>query len=173
MSYSATRVYRLIAVPTWLLLATLALLISQPASAEKPVIWPQDDGWNVINTDKSYATLVDDLRLAIVEADMLIVTEASPTAAAAERGETIPGNRVIGVFRNDYAVKIIRQSVPAMIEAPLRFYITEDSPNASTLSWKIPSTLLMPYDQENIDLENIANELDMLFQRIANNATKP
>lgn len=172
MSYSTTRVHRLIAVPTWLLLVTLALLISQSASAEKPVIWPQD-GWNVINTDKSYATLVDDLRLAIVEADMLIVTEASPTAAAAERGETIPGNRVIGVFRNDYAVEIIRQSVPAMIEAPLRFYVTEDSPNASTLSWKTPSTLLMPYDQENIDLENIANELDILFQRIASNATKP
>ncbi|MGO2008201.1 hypothetical protein [Vreelandella alkaliphila] len=172
MSYSTTRVHRLIAVPTWLLLVTLALLISQSASAEKPVIWPQD-GWNVINTDKSYATLVDDLRLAIVEADMLIVTEASPTAATAERGETIPGNRVIGVFRNDYAVEIIRQSVPAMIEAPLRFYVTEDSPNASTLSWKTPSTLLMPYDQENIDLENIANELDILFQRIASNATKP
>ncbi|RUR26719.1 DUF302 domain-containing protein [Vreelandella andesensis] len=170
MTYLFAYGYRLIAAPVWLLLATLT--ISQSVIAEEPITWPQE-GWNVINTDKSYTTLVDDLRQAVAEADMLIVTEASPTAAAAQRGETIPGNRVIGVFRNDYAVRIIRQSVPAMIEAPLRFYITEDSPNAATLSWKTPSALLMPYDYENTNLEIIANELDILFQRIANNATTP
>jgi uncharacterized protein (DUF302 family) len=140
--------------------------------AGEPIDWPQQ-GFNVMVTEKPYADLVEDLRRAVSEAGMFVVTEASPTAAAAQRGETIPGNRVMGVFRNDFAVRIIRQSVPAMIEAPLRFYVTEDSPETATLSWKSPSAVFTPYDQGNEELASIARELDTLFQRIANSATNP
>ena len=36
-------------------------------------------------------------------------------------GIEIPENRVVGVFNNDYAVRILDMSTAAMIEAPLRF----------------------------------------------------
>ncbi|MEA2117066.1 DUF302 domain-containing protein [Halovibrio sp. HP20-50] len=154
-------------------LAALFVLLafSATSNADASIDWPQE-GWNVVVTDKSYVDLVDDLRRAVEQADMLVVTEASPTEAAARRGETIPGNRVIGVFRNDFAVRIIRESVPAMIEAPLRFYVTEDDSESATLSWKTPSAVFAPYGQGDDDeLAHIASELDELFTRIANNAT--
>lgn len=147
------------------------LVFSATSNADTAVDWPQE-GWNVVVTEKAYADLVKDLRHAVEQADMLVVTEASPTDAAARRGETIPGNRVIGVFRNDFAVRIIRESVPAMIEAPLRFYVTENDSESATLSWKTPSAVFAPYGQGDDDeLADIANELDELFARIANHAT--
>lgn len=152
--------------------AFVVLLVFSAASHADPAVdWPQK-GWNVVVTEKPYADLVEDLHHAIEQADMLVVTEASPTEAAARRGETIPGNRVIGVFRNDFAVRIIRESVPAMIEAPLRFYVTENDAGSATLSWKTPSAVFAPYGQGDDDeLADIANELDELFVRIANHAT--
>ncbi|KPQ26205.1 MAG: hypothetical protein HLUCCA13_00505 [Halomonas sp. HL-48] len=170
MSYLPIHAHRFIVASLWVL-ATLALVISHSANAEEPIQWPQE-GWNVVITDKAYADLVEDLRSAVAENDMIVVTEASPTDAAAQRGETIPGNRVIGVFRNDFAIRIIRESVPAMIEAPLRFYVTEDDAESATLSWKTPSAVFAPYGQNDDDeLAAIASELDELFTRIANHAT--
>ena len=75
------------------------------------------------------------------------------------------------MFRNDFAVRIIRESVPAMIEAPLRFYVTENDSESATLSWKTPSAVFAPYGQGDDDeLAKIASELDELFTRIADNA---
>ena len=63
---------------------------------------------------------------------MGVVTQAGPTQAAASRGITIPGNRVIGVFNNDFAVNILALSTAAMIEAPIRFYVTEGADGTAT-----------------------------------------
>jgi len=153
-----------------LLMGFLLFSFSLTSNADTAVDWPQE-GWNVVVTEKAYVDLVENLRRAVEQADMLVVTEASPTDAAARRGETIPGNRVIGVFRNDFAVRIIRESVPAMIEAPLRFYVTENDSESATLSWKTPSAVFAPYGQGDDDeLAKIASELDELFTRIADNA---
>ncbi|MDQ7728824.1 DUF302 domain-containing protein [Halomonas sp. SpR8] len=135
--------------------------------------WP-DQGWTVISAEKDYATLLDDLRDAVEDAGMAVVTEAGPTEAATQRGETIPGNRVVGVFRNDFAVTIIRESVPAMIEAPLRFYVTEEDAESATLAWKHPNDVFAPYITEHTpDLANAAQELDVIFQRIGDSAVAP
>ncbi|WP_336270076.1 DUF302 domain-containing protein [Vreelandella arctica] len=143
------------------------------ASANEPIDWPEE-GWTVIASEKNYATLLDDLHQAVSDAGMVVVTEAGPTEAAAQRGETIPGNRVVGVFRNDFAVDIIRESVPAMIEAPLRFYVTEDSADSATLSWKIPSYVFAPYiNQSTPKLDDNAQTLDALFQQIGDSAVSP
>ncbi|MDR9440331.1 MAG: DUF302 domain-containing protein, partial [Halomonas sp.] len=92
---------------------------------------------------------------------------------AANRGVTIPGNRVVGVFRNDFAVRILRLSVPAMIEAPMRFYVTENDDGSATLAWKTPTHLLSPYmDAAGEELETVARELDTLFAAIAKRATE-
>jgi len=59
------------------------------------------EGWAVHNTQQSYADLLENTRAAIKAEGMFLVTEAGPTQAAANRGIDIPGNRVLGVFRNN------------------------------------------------------------------------
>ncbi|MEO0683334.1 MAG: DUF302 domain-containing protein, partial [Pseudomonadota bacterium] len=71
------------------ILAALALLVALPAAAES--VAPRE-GWRVIDTDKTYAALLEDLRAAVKAEKMGLVTEAGPTEVAAKRGETIPGN---------------------------------------------------------------------------------
>ena len=129
------------------------------------------DGWAVHDTDKPFGQLVDDLKAAAKAEGLFVVTQAGPTAAAKRRGITIPGNRVIGVFNNKYAVRVIRLSVPAMIEAPIRFYVTEDDDGTATLSYKTPSHVFAPYTGEaGADLKAVATELDGVFDAIATQA---
>lgn len=129
------------------------------------------EGWRVIATDKAYQVLVDDLKAAIKAEKMLLVTQASASAGAKGRGLTIPGNRVMGVYRNDYAIRMLEASVAAGIEAPIRFYVTEDTGGTATLSWKTPSFVFAPYMEEGGDaLAELAAELDGVFQTIADKA---
>jgi uncharacterized protein (DUF302 family) len=59
-----------------------------------------------------------------------------------------------------------------MIEAPVRFYVTEDKDGTATLSWKTPSTVFSPYyDEGGEELRAVAEELDTIFRAIAARAT--
>lgn len=138
-------------------------------------LWAQNapEGWAVYPTQKPYAEIVDATKAAIKENGLIVVTQAGPTKAAAARGITLPGNRVIGAFNNDYAVRVLETSVHAMIEAPIRFYVTENEDGTATLSYKTPSFVFAPYASEGgQDLLNIATELDTKFQSIAESAVK-
>jgi uncharacterized protein (DUF302 family) len=131
------------------------------------------DGWAVHDTDLSYAELLDHVKSAVKAGGMVVVTEAGPTEAAASRGIDIPGNRVIGVFHNNYAVQVLRASVPAMIEAPIRMYVTEDDDGTATLSYKKPSFVFEPYMNEGgEELKEAATKLDEIFAEIATIAIK-
>ncbi|MCY4334508.1 MAG: DUF302 domain-containing protein [Litoreibacter sp.] len=131
------------------------------------------EGWVVIATDKAYATLIDDVKAAAKANKMGVVTQAGPTGAAKNRGITIPGNRVIGLFNNVYAVRILGLSTPAMIEAPIRVYVTERADGNATLSYKTPSFVFAPYMEEaGPDLGIAAQELDVIFNAIAVQATQ-
>ncbi|MBT8152858.1 DUF302 domain-containing protein [Epibacterium ulvae] len=125
-------------------------------------------GWAVHATDKPYADLILDLSAAVKANGLIVVTQAGPTKAAAARGITIPGNRVIGVFNNDYAVRVLNLSTAAMIEAPIRFYVTEEPDGSATLSYKTPSFVFAPYVQTGgTALQEIADELTHRFDEIA------
>jgi len=146
-----------------------ALLLASQATAEMA---PRP-GWSVTPTDKDYATLIDAVKAAAKANKMGVVTQAGPTEVAKNRGEIIPGNRVIGLFNNVYAVRILRLSTPAMIEAPIRMYITENADGTATLSYKLPSTVFAPYlDGADPDLSVAASELDAIFAAIAADATQ-
>jgi len=146
------------------------LLITLPVAAHAGAISPRE-GWVVHDTDQTYAELLANTKAAIKAEGMFLVTEAGPTEAAANRGVTIPGNRVLGVYRNDYAVRAIRLSVPAMIEAPIRLYVTENADGAATLSYKTPTHVFAPYMAEGgAKLEALAEELDQVFAAIAKRA---
>lgn len=151
--------------------ALLALFaISQPSFAQG---LKTREGWMIIHSAKSYEDLVSAVKSATAAAKFGVVTDVGPTGAAKARGITIPGNRVIGVFRNDYAVDILQTSTAAMIEAPIRFYVTEDEDGTATLSYKKPSFVFAPYaDEGGARLSELAGELDEIFETIAANATK-
>ena len=157
------------------LVAFLALPAQSPASepAWSARLTPRE-GWSVQSSPHDFATLVDRLKTAAKSRKLFVVTQAGPTGAAKKRGIEIPGNRVIGLFNNDFAVRTLRESVAAMIEAPIRFYVTEDPDGSATLSWKTPSLVFAPYmDAAGPDLAAMASELDAIFDAIGARATAP
>lgn len=155
-------------------IALVLALIPVSALAEAPGIAPMTDrdGWRVIDSAKPYAAMIDAVKAATMANKMGVVTEAGPTDAAKKLGVTLPGNRVIGVFAPGFAVRVLPLSTAAMIEAPIRFYITEDADGSSTLAWKTPSHIFAPYMAEaGPELAAIATELDAKFDAIAQAAT--
>lgn len=147
---------------SFLTLATMLLPLSGHAE-----IAPRD-GWQVIETEMQPARLLKKLRAAVSAEGMGVVTQAGPTATARARGIEIPENRVVGVFNNDFAVRVLALSTAAMIEAPIRFYVTEAADGTATLSWKTPSLVFAPYLEEGgAPLEEIAQDLDRRFDAIA------
>jgi uncharacterized protein (DUF302 family) len=129
------------------------------------------EGWQVLDTDLGYSALIDAVKTAAQANGLKVVTEAGPTDAAARLGHVIPGNRVIGVFHPSFAVRILPLSTSAMIEAPIRYYVTEDADGTATLSWKTPSFVFAPYaDEGGPELVAIAAELDAVFAAIAADA---
>ncbi|WP_436398231.1 DUF302 domain-containing protein [Roseobacter sp. S98] len=149
-------------------LTALILCLGTAASAEMA---PRK-GWSVLPTAKTHATLLSDLKKAVKANGMGVVTQAGPTGTARKRGIDIPENRVVGVFNNDFAVRILALSTPAMIEAPIRFYVTENADGTATLSYKTPGFVFAPYVAEGgPELEAAAADLDVRFAKIANAAT--
>ncbi len=147
----------------FLIAPMLALMLAaSPASAGPP-------GTKVMPTKHAYGALVDRLDSAIEAAGMFAVTRASASVGARGRGIKIAGNMVIGVYRNDFAVRMLEASVESGIEAPIRFYITENPDGTATLRYRAPSSVFAPYDG-GAKLEAMARELDTIFAKIAKQA---
>lgn len=131
------------------------------------------DGWVVIDTAYAFSALVERLEAAVKAEKMGLVTSASASERAKAAGVVIPGNRIVGVFRPDFAQRMLSASVSAGIEAPIRFYVTENSDGTATLSYKKPGTVFAPYFDEGKDeLKALALELDGIFAKIADQATR-
>jgi len=137
-----------------------------PAAADNPAPYP---GTVVTRTSLGYNGLVEKLLESVRYHKMGIVARASATVGARSLGVTIPGNQVVMVFHPKYAIRMLAASVPAGIEAPLRFYVTENDDGTATLTYRTPSSVFAPY--ENADLDAMARELDGIFARIAARAT--
>lgn len=127
-------------------------------------------GTEVRKTALPFDTLRARLEAAVEKNGMFVVTSASASAGAKARGLTIPGNMVLGVFRNDFAVRMLEGSVPAGIEAPLRFYLTENSDGTASLTYRKPSAVFAPYGSPALDA--MARELDGIWARIVKDATE-
>jgi len=146
-------------------LAVVVLLAARDARADDPAGPP---GLQVLHTEHGFAELWSRLEDAVTANKMGIVARASASKGAAARGIKIPGNAVVGVYRNDFAVRMLEANVAAGIEAPLRFYVTEDAAGTATLSYRKPSAVFAPYDGDA--LAEMARELDAIFARIAADA---
>ena len=151
-------------------LACMLLMLAalgQAARAENATPYP---GMVITKTAHSYKDLVGRLDAAVTANKMGLVSRASATVGAAKMlKKTIPGNMVIGVYRPDFAVRMLEASVAAGIEAPLRFYITENADGTATLTYRKPSAVFGPYEVPALD--EMAKELDEIFAKIAAAAT--
>jgi len=145
------------------LLAGLAIAL---AVAVPPLAQPGE--MRVAPTPHRFDVLVERLEQAVERHGLGVVARASASRGAAARGIKIPGNAVIMVFRNDYAVRMLEASVPAGIEAPLRLYVTENADGSATLSYRLPSAAFRPY--RHADLDRLAAELDGILEKIAADA---
>ncbi|MEO1192220.1 MAG: DUF302 domain-containing protein [Pseudomonadota bacterium] len=148
------------------LLASLLLLALSVTAA--PAAEPTaSEGWKVQATSHSFPALWERLQETVKANKMGLVTTASASVGAANQGFTIPGNRVVGVYRNDFARRMLEASIAAGIEAPIRFYLTENADGTATLSYKTPSFVFAPYMAEGgEDLATLAAELDAIFATI-------
>jgi uncharacterized protein (DUF302 family) len=121
-------------------------------------------------TAHSYPDLIKRLDAAVKKNKMGLVTRASATVGAKRiLKKTIPGNMVIGVYHPRFAVRMLEASIPAGIEAPLRFYITENPDGTANLIYRTPTSVFAPY--RSVKLDEMAKELDGIFARIARDAT--
>jgi len=128
------------------------------------------DGTRVLQTRHSFAQLLERVERAVEANGLGVVATASASRGAAARGVKIPGNAVVMVFRNDLAVRLLAASVAAGIEAPLRFYVTENADHTATLSYRMPSAVFAAY--RHPEVERIARELDPVIEKIANDAAR-
>ncbi len=126
-------------------------------------------GTVTLDSSRSFEELRTSLEEAVEANEFAVVTTASASAGAESRGISIPGNLVVGVFRNDYAVRMLEASVPAGIEAPLRFYVTKNPDGTASLTYREPTATFAPYGVPELDA--MAAELDPIWQRIAKEAT--
>ncbi|MEO1493961.1 MAG: DUF302 domain-containing protein [Pseudomonadota bacterium] len=153
-----------------LAIVLIAIGLALPVQAGDRI--PVREGWAVHQTQMTYEEMLGRMKPAISAEKMGLVTQAGPTGVAKKRGITIPGSRVFGVFNNKFAVRAIRTSISAMIEAPIRMYVTENPDGTATLSYKTPSHVFAPYfDEGGAELRQIAAELDAIFARIAKGVT--
>lgn len=143
------------------LLAASVSLLAHASHAQSGGAYPQTI---TVRTQHTFDALVARLENAIAANRMGLVAYASASRGAASRGVKIPGNAVLMVFRNDYAVRMLRASVPAGIEAPLRIYVTEENDGTASVTYRKPSAVFAPYGSE--DLDSMAKELDVVFRSI-------
>ena len=143
----------------------IGITLSAPALAE---IKTPYSGTQVIETGKPFTDYLNALEGAIRKNKMGIVGRACATCGAKAIGITIPGNRVIMIFNPRFAVRMLKASTAAGIEAPLRLYVTENVDGSARLTYRLPSHTFAPYNVA--DLDKMAAELDKIFATIIKQA---
>lgn len=146
----------------------LAILAGAAALSAAALAQPSGKEMRVFPTPHKFDALLERVERAVEKHGLGVVARASASRGAAARGVKIPGNAVIMVFRNDFAVRLLAANVAAGIEAPLRLYLTEDGDGTATLSYRLPSAVFAPYRHPEID--KLAGELDVILGRIAAHA---
>ena len=155
-------------VQRFLLIALYAVLLGAGA-AQGAGSAPPLPATVTVKTHHGFDALAARVEKAVTDHKMGLVAQGSASRGAAARGVKIPGNAVLMVFRNDFAVRMLKASVPAGIEAPLRIYVTENADGTASLTYRRPSAVFAPYSSPALD--DMARELDVIFQNIVRDAT--
>jgi uncharacterized protein (DUF302 family) len=144
-----------------------AMLAADPAAAQ-PVL-PFSDARSVVS-GYGFEETVERLQAAVGANGMLLLSTASASQGAAGAGFKIPGNAVLFVFRNDFARRLLAESVAAGFEAPLRLYVTEGPGSNAAVAWRRPSGLFAAYG--SAPAVAIGTELDAVLEKIVADALR-
>ena len=147
--------------------AAVLALLGSGATAEMPETL---DGFAIHRSAHDYSTLVTRLDEAIEASPLNKLSAASATVGAANLGVEIPGNMVVHAFAPNFAIRMLEASIAAGYEAPLRFYITENTDGTATLSYKTAGTVFAPYEDGGEALKTLAAELEAIQGAIATDA---
>ncbi len=123
-----------------------------------------NSGTKVVETGQPFNSYLKKLKSAIRANKMGIVAEACATCGARAIGVTIPENRVVMIFNPYFAVRMLKASEAAGIEAPLRLYITENSDKTAKLTYRTASSVFAVYKVPALD--KMAKELDNIITKI-------
>ena len=115
-----------------------------------------------------FSQVAEALEQSIAEQKMALVCHANAQRGATARGVTIPGNQVMMVFRNDFAVRLLAADPKAGFEAPIRIYLYENPDGTATVTYRTPSAVLAPYPHPAV--RAVAAELDPIFKAIVDRA---
>lgn len=127
-------------------------------------------GTKIIETGQPFASYLNKLKNAIRANKMGIVAEACATCGAKNIGVTIAGNRVVMIFNPFFAVRMLKASEAAGIEAPLRLYVTENADKTARLTYRTPSAVFGVYKVPALNV--MAGELDQIIDKIVAQAAK-
>lgn len=150
-----------------LALAAVLVLSGHAASAQPR----QADGYLVVASPHAFKTLAERVEASVARSKMGIVTRASASEGAARRGIAIRGDLVYGVFRNDFAVRMLAADVDAGIEAPVRLHLTEEPDGSASIRYWLPSAVFARYGGE--ELQTLARELDPIMEAVVADAAGP
>ncbi len=125
----------------------------------------------MFKTKATFLQAEKDLTKAIKKNKMGLVSKASATHGAAKIGFKIKGNRVFGIYHPRFAVRMLKASIPAGIEAPIRIYLYENADGTATITYKKPTDVFRPYG--SADLDKMAAELDGIFAKIVRDTVNP
>lgn len=115
-----------------------------------------------------FQDVVTTLQKAVENHKMVLVCEADAQKGAAARGVKIRGNRVLMVFRNDFAVRLLEADPSAGFEAPVRIYVYENVDGTTTISYCTPSAVFAPY--RHPEVRSVAAALDPILKAIVEEA---
>src|SRR5918995_4703008 len=123
---------------TYLLVLGFGLVLGMPAFATSATAKTE----RVTHVVRSpFPEVVATLQRAVEDQKMVLVCEADAQKGAAARGVQIRGNRVLMVFRNDFAVRLLAADPAAGFEAPVRIYVHENADGTTTVSYRTPSAV--------------------------------
>jgi uncharacterized protein (DUF302 family) len=115
-----------------------------------------------------FQDVVATLHKAAEAQKMVMVCEADAQKGAAARGVQIRGNRVLMVFRNDFAVRLLAADPAAGFEAPIRIYVFENADGTTTITYWTPSAVFAPYPHPEV--RAVAAALEPIFKAIVDEA---
>ena len=130
-----------------------------------------NDGYRIVKSSLDVAKLEERLKAAAEKNKMNIVNRASASDGAKARGIAIKADVVLGLYRNDFAVRMLASNVDAGIEAPIRLHLVEEADGSSTIRYSKPSTVFGKYPGE--ELRKVADELDVIFESIVKDTIAP
>lgn len=150
---------------TYLLVLAFALVFGTPVFAP-PADAQSERVTHVVRTP--FQEVIATLHRAVEDQKMVLVCEADAQKGAKARGVEIRGNRVLMVFRNDFAVRLLAADPAAGYEAPIRIYVHENADGTTTVSYRTPSAIFAPY--RHPEVRAVAAALEPIVKNIVDAA---